>query len=200
MSSSDSEDDLAYDRVSEILSSNKEELPDSFIEKMKILKIARHEAAGYNYKDVVFTVVGMRFYGHHVFRPDDNISLEKEDDNPKDRNAIKVIVNDKHVAYVAREDAVKLRKVEGFETAKIVFVRNLRASTDLKLVIQPEGWNSNTTIGESKCNTKVEEDQSPPVANQMTLGIDEVVADKVTSSELSKIEKDQGDYKLKGSE
>lgn len=50
-----------------------------------------------------FTVVGMRFYGDHKFKNSDNITLEFEP-NEYDKNAIKVIVDGIHRAYVKKEE------------------------------------------------------------------------------------------------
>jgi len=65
------------------------------------------------------TVVGMKFHGDHRFDSSDVIRLEKEDNNPKDSNAVKVMLNEgkkwKHKAYVCREDAMWLRTIDGFE-------------------------------------------------------------------------------------
>lgn len=48
-------------------------------------------------------VVGMKFRNHHVFSESDVITLERESTNLYDPFAIKVLVNNEHVAYVARE-------------------------------------------------------------------------------------------------
>jgi hypothetical protein len=92
-------------------------------------------------EEVEFFAVGMRFRGNHIFRFEDKIRLEKEDDNPYDSNAIKILVHNSeakwiHVAYVAREDAVKLRrKVKDFVNCKIVFKTRYAASARLALII-----------------------------------------------------------------
>ena len=58
----------------------------------------------------VITAVGMRFRGSHGFSAQDNIVLVKEDDNPHDENAVRVMVGGRHVAYVAREDCRTARR------------------------------------------------------------------------------------------
>src|ERR1700712_4733407 len=50
---------------------------------------------------IAFMVVGMRFHGNHTFSENDEIKLEKEDDNAFDNKAIKVLVGGKKVAYVS---------------------------------------------------------------------------------------------------
>jgi len=49
------------------------------------------------------TFVGMRFRGGHYFQDKDNVTLAPEPENQYDANAIKVLVNGDHVAYVARD-------------------------------------------------------------------------------------------------
>ena len=59
-----------------------------------------------------FTVVGFRFRG---CTPDvlnsGTITLEPDDNNPYDKNAVKVLVGDKHVAYVSRDDAEYIKQL-----------------------------------------------------------------------------------------
>lgn len=109
---------------------------EEFIQKMKQLKLESYERRGLNKESpyVYFTVVGMRFHGNHRFTKEDAITLEKEDDNPKDPKAIRVMIDGKKVAYVAREDAIKLRDVEEMELCQIEMVSNKQASTDMKLI------------------------------------------------------------------
>lgn len=58
---------------------------------------------------IPFTAVGMRFRGGHVFEAKDNIEFEPEPDNKFDPNAIKIMVERKHVAYVSKEDTNKIK-------------------------------------------------------------------------------------------
>jgi hypothetical protein len=51
-----------------------------------------------------FTVVGMRFRGNHKFKKSDNITLEFDPSNQYDKNAIKVMVDGVHRAYVAKDN------------------------------------------------------------------------------------------------
>ena len=57
-----------------------------------------------------FVVVGMRFNGNHIFSDGDVVTLEADPDNRYDTNAIRVIANGKHVAYVARNHTQFLSK------------------------------------------------------------------------------------------
>ena len=59
-----------------------------------------------------FSVVGMKYYGNHEFCLDDeeHITLKKESNNTHDRNAIKVLVKNNHVAYISSEDNIKVNK------------------------------------------------------------------------------------------
>ena len=84
--------------------------------------------------DITFMVVGMRFYNNHRFTGKDVISLKKDDDNPKDRTAIKVLVDGVHVGYVAREYTNIIRCVKNFEEKSIVWLQNFPQSAKLKLV------------------------------------------------------------------
>ena len=85
---------------------------------------------------MIFTVVGMRFYGGHIFSINDSIIIKKDPSNKYDNNAIKVLVkskNDrdsvyKHVAYVARDYTQLL--AENLDIP-IRFISNYRASTTL---------------------------------------------------------------------
>jgi hypothetical protein len=83
---------------------------------------------------VTFMAVGMRFNGDHTFSENDEIKLEKEDDNAFDNKAIKVLVEGKKVGYVAREYTMQLREMPDFEQKKIKLVKNFRQSTKLELI------------------------------------------------------------------
>tara|TARA_Y100000389_G_scaffold25743_1_gene22257 strand:+ start:168 stop:674 length:507 start_codon:yes stop_codon:yes gene_type:complete len=48
------------------------------------------------------TAVGMRFRGYHSFLPENIYQLEADPTNPHDSNAIKIMHNGTHVAFVAR--------------------------------------------------------------------------------------------------
>ncbi|KFH61752.1 hypothetical protein MVEG_12412 [Podila verticillata NRRL 6337] len=85
--------------------------------------------------------VGMRFHGDHRFSCDDTIKLKKEDNNPKDSNAIKVMLMKdkkwKHVAYVAREDAMWLRTVDEFEKLSLKWEKDTRATATYSIDLRP---------------------------------------------------------------
>lgn len=72
--------------------------------------------------------VGMRFHGNHVFSRTDVISLKKDNNNPMDPYAVKVMLGPKghrsHVAYVDWMDARYLRTVESFEKKPLKFYRS----------------------------------------------------------------------------
>ena len=85
-------------------------------------------------KNIVFMVVGMRYYKNHKFDEDDRITLEREDDNPHDSNAIKVLVDDEKVGYVAREYTTQLREIPDLEKKEIRFLRSFAQSAKLELV------------------------------------------------------------------
>ncbi|RHZ84712.1 hypothetical protein Glove_78g205 [Diversispora epigaea] len=55
-----------------------------------------------------FMVVGMRFRGGHKFKKPDIITLELEPSNTYDKNAIKVMVDGIHKAYVAKNENVSI--------------------------------------------------------------------------------------------
>lgn len=87
------------------------------------------------------TFVGMRYRGDHVFSSDDEVRLEKEDNNPKDRNAVAVKVRKhkkwKHVAYTTRYDAVWLRSFEGFEELPLEWQKNSPTSCIYSIDLRP---------------------------------------------------------------
>lgn len=82
---------------------------------------------------ILFEAVGMRHYTNHVFSSDDDISMEKEDDNPYDSNAIKIMVDGVKVGYVSRRDTSQLRRVEGFEHKKVECIMLMETSTLLAI-------------------------------------------------------------------
>ncbi|GJJ78480.1 hypothetical protein EMPS_10839 [Entomortierella parvispora] len=91
-------------------------------------------AAGSSKSDLVLSLsfVGMKYRGRHVFSSSDIIVLQNDDKNPYDKNAIKVMLKKngakwKHVAYVAGDDAKKLRECASEvrpERACLKFVSN----------------------------------------------------------------------------
>ena len=84
-------------------------------------------------KMATFTAVGMRFRGKHVFTPEDNISLQRDDENPHDSNAVKILVGGRHEAYVARDDCLKLRAAISHGRSEARFVENYQQSSCLAL-------------------------------------------------------------------
>ena len=92
---------------------------DKIADRLKVVSLStpKHE-------NVTFMVVGMRFHGDHTFSENDEIKLEKEDDNAFDNKAIKVLVGGKKVAYVSKEYTIQLREVPNFEQKKIKLLRN----------------------------------------------------------------------------
>ena len=66
------------------------------------------EEASQLYTDTIvtnpFIVVGMRFRGNYKFKKYDDITLEFEPSNEYDKNAIKVMVDGTHRAYVAKDN------------------------------------------------------------------------------------------------
>ncbi|QCQ67804.1 HIRAN domain-containing protein [European chub iridovirus] len=72
---------------------------------------------------ISFTVVGMRFLDKkHVFKTSDDIWLQPDNNNPHDPSAVRVMIGNKHVAYVTRTDCPKIRHMilRGFNKAMLV--------------------------------------------------------------------------------
>jgi len=72
---------------------------------------------GVSKNDLVLSLsfVGMKYRGRHVFSSSDIIVLQNDDKNQYDKNAVKVMLKKnggkwKHVAYVAGDDAKRLRE------------------------------------------------------------------------------------------
>jgi hypothetical protein len=86
-------------------------------------------------ENVTFMGVGMKYHGNHQFSEDDIIKLEKEDNNPTDKTAIKILVDDKKVAYVAKEYTQRLREIPNLEGREIKFLRNFPYSCKLELIL-----------------------------------------------------------------
>jgi hypothetical protein len=83
-----------------------------------------------------FMVVGMRFRGDHKFSRKDDITLELDDDNHVDKYAIKVLVDGEHVAFVAAEDARKLRKIDDVLDRRVYLVKKYPQSATMRLDTQ----------------------------------------------------------------
>jgi hypothetical protein len=81
-----------------------------------------------------FTAVGMRFRGNHRFTPNDQITLEADNENPCDSNAVKVMVDGRHVAYASREDCPKLRQAIGRGQSTARLIEHFGQSATLTLV------------------------------------------------------------------
>jgi len=90
------------------------------------------DTIGDNMNPREFMAVGMRFYGNHIFSKD-NITLELDDDNHVDKYAIKVLVDDKHVAYVAADYTNKLRSKKHLLVRKVSLVKTYPKSVKLRL-------------------------------------------------------------------
>jgi hypothetical protein len=82
---------------------------------------------------MIVTVVGMKFRGNHRFSTNDIIFLEKDENNPYDKNAIKVMVDEDHKGFLTKEDAIKVRKIENFESKVLEFVQHFKASAQLQI-------------------------------------------------------------------
>lgn len=62
-------------------------------------------------KNNVFTVVGFRFVGEEPSVLDSGvITLEADNNNPYDANAVKVLVDNVPVGHVAKNDCVRIRE------------------------------------------------------------------------------------------
>jgi hypothetical protein len=89
------------------------------------------------HSDMTFMAVGMKYISQppHFFTSSDNITLIKDDNNPKDNTAIKVMVDGTHVAFVSREYTKIIRNVDNFENKTVQLLRNFPYSAKMKLVI-----------------------------------------------------------------
>ena len=81
----------------------------------------------------VITAVGMRFRGRHSFSAQDNILLVKEDENPQDAKAVMVMVDGRHVAYVARGDCRTARRAIDSGTPSARFVNRSELAAHLSV-------------------------------------------------------------------
>jgi hypothetical protein len=102
---------------------------DKIADRLKAVSLSTETSS------VTFMVVGMRFHGDHTFSENDEIKLEKEDDNAFDNKAIKVLVGGKKVAYVSKEYTMQLRKVPNFEQKQIKLLRNFPQSSKLEMTV-----------------------------------------------------------------
>lgn len=86
---------------------------------------------------ITFMAVGMRYIKTpaHIFSDSDKIQLMKDDDNPKNSMAIKVMVDGEHVGFVSNDYIKNIRDIDDFENKKIEVVRNFAQSSKLKLII-----------------------------------------------------------------
>jgi HIRAN domain len=77
----------------------------------------------------------------HMFSENNKIHLEKQNDNPYDVNAIKVLVYNsdlnlyEHVGYVAKSDVKKIREIHNFEKYEVKLKKMFTASAELVLLI-----------------------------------------------------------------
>ena len=78
-----------------------------------------------------FVAVGLRFRGNHIFSEGDVISIEAEPENVHDANAVMVMANGKHVAYVARDHTQFLSKDD--YKRDIILVERLANSVVLEM-------------------------------------------------------------------
>ena len=76
----------------------------------------------------------MRFRGNHHFSSNDQIVIEVDDENPYDSNAVKVVVDGRHVAYASREDCPKLRQAIGRGQSTARLIEHFSQSATLTLV------------------------------------------------------------------
>ena len=109
-----------------------DELDESDDEPIKLIKTRTSTIV--KSRSVAF--VGMKYRGGHVFSIDDHVRLEADDDNPMDKNAIKVMLKRKkweHVAFVDRDNAKWLRTVPDFEKMPLRWEKNTAASATYRL-------------------------------------------------------------------
>lgn len=89
------------------------------------------------YTEISF--VGIEGRRRHTFDSDTEVKLERDDENPENSNAIKVLVNKndkwKHVAYVEKDDAMELRKYGKYENKRLKFLRQYQTSARYRIFI-----------------------------------------------------------------
>jgi len=91
-----------------------------------------------------FTAVGMKYRGNYKFKSGVRVTLVPEDDNPHDSNAVKVLAENRHVAYVAREHTARVRRAlknpEGLEYSAVFDKYNSgRWGAYFNIVTSPSG-------------------------------------------------------------
>ena len=105
--------------------------------KMKVVKKKKIKT-----KNLKVTVVGMKFRGGHIFSARDTISFIPDPHNVYDPNAIKVMVAQRHVAFVSKNNAYELHsclsKVTGVEFKKNIVKRDNITACALKVVYAVE--------------------------------------------------------------
>lgn len=85
-------------------------------------------------KTFEFIAVGMKYRNGHNFSISDSgkISLEREPDNKYDKNAIKIMLNSKHIAYVAKDYNIKMNKIlNKYSNINVKFIKSYPASACL---------------------------------------------------------------------
>ncbi len=110
--------------------------------------------------DIYITITGtFKFHGNDIFKPGQIVRLEKEPDNPKDTEAIKVLLpGDVQVGYVANSVHTVVRgthsagriydKFEDEAFAKVLFV------SDKIVIAKFLGWDEK--LSETFANLKVD--------------------------------------------
>ena len=105
--------------------------------KMKVVKKKKIKT-----KNLKVTVVGMKFRGGHIFSARDTISFIPDPHNVYDPNAIKVMVAQRHVAFVSKNNAYELHsclsKVTGVEFKKNIVKHGNVTACALKVVYAVE--------------------------------------------------------------
>ena len=86
-------------------------------------------------KEYEFVAVGMKYRSNHVFSQNDvgSLSFQPEEDNPYDPNAVQILLNDAHVAYVSKEHNKRIRRIlRKYGCTGIQFVESFAASARLR--------------------------------------------------------------------
>jgi hypothetical protein len=85
-------------------------------------------------ENIIIVAVGMRHRGNFVFQYNDIIKYEYEPDNAYDSNAIKLLVNGNHVAYVSTKHCMMLKAfVTKHSNVKIQLATHYAASAALRV-------------------------------------------------------------------
>jgi hypothetical protein len=103
------------------------------IECNRIIHNRDEKIASLSSDKIIFMVHEMKIHDHK-FTADDKITLQKRDNNPKEKYAIRVFANDKHVGYVAREYTLILRNVDNFENKPIKLIRNYNGCAKMEMI------------------------------------------------------------------